>query len=710
MKAKTISVNISPSPTSAESPRVRSGVPRSVARPRSALPLLLRLALLPLAWPGSAATDAGGEDFIGLTLEELAQIQITSIARKQGSLFDTSAAAYVLTGDDLHRTGATDLASALRSVPGMQVGQIDPFNYAISTRGFNDATSSKLLVLMDGRSLYSQTFSGAYWNYHELFLEDVDRLETIRGPGATLWGANAVNGVINIVTKSAFSTRGSLLTVATGDRLDALVAARHGWKWNPNLAARVYVRYHEDADYGDIGQVGINGWRTQLAGTRLDWKRPGGGGLTVIGEWRDQRVTSLTPLPLLVPPFLEISRENRDRRGGHILGRWRQPVAGGEITIQSSYERMTAEDLSYGEKHHIFDSDVQLSLRPFSGHDLLAGVSVRQDRDQLRSSRVIRYTSAAASTTFLGAFIQDEITLVPNRLSVTVGSKIERNTFTGWELQPGIRALWRPTPDQRIWGAVSRAARTPSRAERTITWLAAVIPPSEFVPIPAEVIAKGSPDFDSEHLTAIELGHRLKVSPRLSFDTALYVNQYRDVRGLQSNVTPFIPVPVPRANFTLTATNNVRGTTYGGEFLTRWRCTPALNLEASVSSLRYDLRDERPSPTAQAAIPGLVGSTIAGLVGSAPRQDYKLRANWDCREDWTFDVLLRRSDALGQHGIPPVTGLDVHLGWRPRHDLEIEVVSRNSLDARHAEIPPTFLGGTLREIPRSYFLRVTYRR
>lgn len=660
------------------------------------LPLLAMPCLL-------CAASTPSEDFTDLTLEELAQIQVTSIARKHGSLFDTAAAAFVLTGEDIHRTGATDLASALRAVPGMQVGQIDPFNYAITTRGLNDSTSSKLLVLMDGRSLYSQTISGAHWNYHELFFEDVDRIETIRGPGATLWGANAVNGVINIVSKSAFSTLGSLLTATHGDRLDAIVGARHGWRVNASTAVRVYARYHEDNDFGRITTSGVNSWQTRLAGARLDWKRIAGGGFTLIVEGRAQRVASDTALPKLTPPFTEGRLETQRRDGGHVLGRWRQPLwTTGDLTVQTSFEQTESSQLTYSEEHKIFEADLQLSIRPLAGHDLLTGINIRRDADRLQGASTISFAEPGATTTFLGAFAQDEITLLPRRLSVTIGTKFERNSLTGWEILPNFRGLWRPSAHQRIWAAVSRAARTPSRGEREVTWFAVSVPPTPSVPIPTAIVARGSRSLRAEHVTAFELGHRIKYAPQLSVDTAIFVNRYRDLRGLRPTITPFVPVPSPHVNYSLDVLNNVRGDTYGGEVIARWRATSALAIEASTSVLRYDLQEERP--------PSMPELSVPGLVGSSPRHEHKLRANWDFRDDWTLDLSVRKVGALPQHDIPSYTGLDLHLGWRPRHDLEVEIVARDALASRRREAPSNFVFGTVRELSRSYYLRVTHRR
>ena len=664
---------------------------------------ILVTALATFAWNALWA-NAARDDFTALTLEELSQIQVTSIGRTSSSLFDTAAAAYVLTGEDIHRLGATDLGSALRPVPGLQVSRIDPSNYAISSRGFNDYTSSKLLVLMDGRSLYSQTYSGAYWSYHELMLEDLDRVEIVRGPGATLWGANAVNGVINIVSRSAFSTLGTLVTAARGDELDGLFAVRHGFRLNASTAMRVYARHHEEGNFGATFGTGYRGWDNQLIGARLDWKRPGGGGLMLTAEYRDQTVSSLTALPLFTPPYTTSVPENRDRHGGNIVGRWRQPVPmDGELSIQLSYERLDAHGSTFGESHHILDSDIQLTLHPAAGHEVLAGISARRDEDKLTSTAIISYGQERATTSFAGAFIQDEITLPGDRWSVTPGAKIERNSFTGWELQPSLRTLWQPSDAQTVWAAVARAARTPSRAERSIRWLTGFFPPGQFgSPLPTLLTANGSSDFDSEYLTAFEVGHRIKATSTLSFDTAAYYNRYRDVRGLKNEFIPFVPTPAPHSELKVNATNNVHGGVYGAEFTAIWRATSALRLEGSVSTIYYDLSETRPLGTPE--------MSIAGIVGSTPRDEFRLRANWDFHDDWTLDVFAHHRGSLPVQNVPGYSGLDLHLTWRPRHDLEIELVGQNLLDPQHPEAAATFLGGTTNEIARSVYVRVTHRR
>lgn len=644
------------------------------------------------------------EDFTALTLEELSQIQVTSIARTPSTLFDTAAAAYVLTSEDIRRLGATDLGAALRPVPGLQVSRIDPFNYAVSSRGFNDSTASKLLVLMDGRSLYSQTFSGAYWSYHELMLEDVDRLEIIRGPGATLWGANAVNGVINIATKSAFSTLGSLATAARGNELDALVAVRHGFKLGDHTAMRVYARYHEDGNFGATAGVGYRGWINQLFGTRFDWNRPGGGGLMLTAEYRDQAVSSLSVLPSFSAPYAVIVPETRERRGGNLLARWRQPLPfDGELSLQLSYERMEARELTFGESHDILDSDLQLTLHPWSNHEVLAGLSARTDRDGLTPTAIISHADLDATTSFTGFFIQDQISFASGRFSATPGVKIERNSFTGWEVQPALRGLWQPSDTQTFWAAVARAARTPSRSERSVRWLTQIFAPADAgLPVPLALVARGSPDFDSEYLTAFEFGHRLKVGRSLSFDTALYYNRYANARGLGEGPPSFNFTPVPHAAVELAPINDVRGAAYGGELTTVWRATPALRLEASFSTIRYDLSSISHGAASSDA--------IAGLTGGTPRREYRLRANWDFHDDWTLDAFVHHRDRLSGFPIPAYTGLNLHLGWRPRHDFEIEFVAQNLLDAHHPEAFSTFLGGTATEIARSFYLRFTYRR
>jgi iron complex outermembrane recepter protein len=670
---------------------------------RSIPPSLLRAALAAAAF-GAAAGLRAQTDYTSLSLEELSLVPITTLGREETTVEDTPAAAFVVTGDDIHRTGALDFAEALRLVPGMQVAQIDSVDYAISIRGFNDWTSSKVLVLIDGRPIYSTAFTGIDWNYYDLDLADTARIEVLRGPGASLWGANAMDGVINVVSKSAADTLGTLVSVAAGDQLDTSTLVRQGWQFTPNSAIRVYAKYQEQGSYGATDGPGEGGWDTRLVGSRYDWSGAGGQALTLIGEIRYLRDYSVSEFPSLLPPdYVTTQNEVERTQGGNLSARYTLPLPhGGEASLLTSYEHFDSSEISYGEDRDTYNADLQFTLHPGPRNEVIAGGTYREDRDALTSSPWMSYAVPRATTVFTGVFVQDELTVLPNRLTVTAGTKDERNSFSGWELQPSLRAIARPSRTQRIWVGVSRAARTPSLAERYVDWLAAVVPPEPPYPVPVAIRALGSGQFGSEHLDAYELGYRYDPNVHLSVDLALYRNQYDNLRSLVAEPAEFALAPIPHLEQDYTVGNGIRGATEGGEASVRWRPNTQWSVEGSASTISYRLDEASPGPAPD--------PTIAGLVGSTPHEEYKLRVSWDPQPRWSADAVARYTGPLNGENIPGYTGLDLRLAWKPRPDLEIEAVGRNLLEPRHAEGSPFFIGGTgIQSIDRSGFLRVTYR-
>ncbi len=655
--------------------------------------------------PGHALAQASlSADFVDLSLEELVKVEISSLGRKNTALFETPAPGHIVTQDEIARSGAFNLPEALRLVPGVQVGRVDSLTYAITIRGLNDFTSNKLLVLMDGRSVYNQLFSGANWNFQEPMLADVSRIEVQRGPAGALWGANAVNGVINLVSKNAHSTTGSLVSLSHGDRFNFGLEARQGWNFNPATAARVYAKYQDHDAYGSATGQAADGWNYRLAGARLDWDRPGGGGFTAIAEHRELRADGITLQPTLLPPYLTAYDEHRRTRGTDLLLKWNQPVfTDGRLAVQGSVEHGDTRQFVTGERHTTADFDAQLTLLPLPRHEIITGLTYRSTSDHLSSTQWYDYRTPAATTTFVGAFAQDEITLLPERVRLTLGAKIERNSYSGWETQPSLRLLWHPARSHTVWAAVSRAARTPSRAERDIRWFAAVLPPTPpLVPLPGKVIALGDPNFSSEHVTTYELGQRFQAGRRLSLDTSIFYSEYTDMRGLRPQLLPptLTSFP-PYYTYIYTTSNNVAGHTHGGEVSVRWQPSPGLRLDASVALVRISLRQLTPSLQPDAS--------VEGLVGNSPREEYKLHAGWDLGPKWSLDANVRRTGALPASGVEAYTGLDARLAWQPREDLRLELIGRDLLDPRHAEVAGFIIGKDPREISRSVFLRVTYK-
>jgi len=674
----------------------------SVTRPRYAL-------ILTLLFAGTCYSAAGqSTDFAELSLEELTHYDVTTLGRKNATVFDTPAPTDVVSGDEIHNSGATTLPEALRLSTGVQVSRVDSLNYAISIRGFDDATSSKLLVLMDGRTVYNQLDFGTNWGLMDMVMDDVNRIEVQRGPAASLWGTDAVNGVINIVSKNAHSTLGELVSIATGDQLDSAISVRDGFEITPAAAMRVYAKYQKQGDYGDYqgeaaGTSGVTGWNSRLAGTRFDWDRPGGGGLSVIAEYRELRTDSNTLLPTVIPPLYSIVVPEQEReRAGDLTAHWTQPVTDdGTLSVLASFESGDLEEFLTGERHTTSNIDSQVTLHPVPHNEVIAGATFRTTSDHIHNTPYLIYDDPAETINTAGVFAQDEIAAIPEILNFTLGTKMERNSFVGWETQPSLRALWHPTRSQSIWLAVSSAARIPSRAERGVHYYAASLPPGAAYPLPVELFANGDPNFGAEHVLSYELGHRFEIGRVFSIETSLFYSRYTDLRGLRPMVSPpiFTQGP-PYIVLDFDATNSLSGYTSGGEFSLHWRPQPTFDLKASVASLRTHLQEDSPG-----AIPD---PSVFGLEGNSPHEEYKLNGTWHPAAGWTAVLLARETGALPESQVPAYTGLDARLAWTLSPNVELEVVGRDLLKREHTEIAGYFLSTVARPIARSFYFGLTY--
>ncbi|HZZ58844.1 MAG TPA: TonB-dependent receptor [Opitutaceae bacterium] len=647
---------------------------------------------------------AQATDFTDLSLDELAHYDVTTLGRKDASVFDTPAPVDVISGTEIVDSGALTMPEALRLAAGVQVTQVDGENYTIAIRGFDDATSSKVLVLLDGRSVYDQLYSGTDWALLDTVMDDISRIEVQRGPAGALWGANAVNGVINIVTKNAHATQGQLVSVEIGDQLDESVTVRDGFEFSPALAARVYAKFQQQGSYdADEYGTGIRDWNSRLAGTRIDWDRPGGGGLTVIGEYREVRADDSESLPSLTAPYSQTYTEQTRDRSADLSAHWTQPVTDdGQLSILGAVERGDIDSITTGEHHTVLDLDSQVTLHPFPNNEVITGATYRATMDSIVNTPWLAYDDPAATTNFYGAFVQDEVTLVPDVLRVTAGSKFERNTFTGWETQPSLRLLWHPSKAQSVWFAVSKAARTPSRAERGVRLWAETEAPTPEVPVPVVVEAIGDSHFTSEHVLSYELGHRYDIGTQFSVDTSLYYSDYTDLRGLEAAVIPpnFLTYP-PYAVIEYDATNNLEGHSYGGEISLRWHPAPNLQVAASADSVHLELSQMMPTLLPDPSIPGLIGST--------PPEEFKLHVTWRPWEPWTFDIVARHTGPLALGDIPAYDGLNLRVAWKIVPDVELEVVGRDLLKPTHLEGTSSIVTPVALPIARSYFIGVTYR-
>src|SRR5712664_1687432 len=465
-----------------------------------------------------AQTSRSVPDVTAISMEDLMNMQVTSVSKRTQKVADAAAAIFVITQEDMRRSGATSIPEALRLVPGLQVARIDQNKWAIGSRGFNGRFDNKLLVLIDGRSVYTPLLSGVYWNVQDVMLEDVDRIEVIRGPGATLWGANAVDGVINIITKSAKLTQGAGVTAGAGTEERAAGGVRYGGKLGDNTYYRAYTKYF---DWGPsaypLGMTAHDGWDALRGGFRADWTPAGANSLTLQGDIYRTRFDETLTVASLSAPYSNTFPNDGKYSGGNILGRWNHTSEGSSMSLQMYYDNTTIIYHNLlGDNQNILDIDFQHGFHIGDSQQFVWGVGYRSIRDKNDASFTVSLQPNQVTLNQFSTFLQDEISLVDNRLQITLGSKFERNEFTGFEIEPNARLLWNLTPNQSIWTAVSRAVRTPALTEEGLRLNSAVIPPgtppnpSPF--LPAVVAVFGSHQFNSEDLLAYELGYRAQVT------------------------------------------------------------------------------------------------------------------------------------------------------------------------------------------------------
>ena len=624
---------------------------------------------------GPATTNSVAD----LSLEDLINVKVTSVSKQEEKLNDAAAAIFVLSNDDIRRSGATTVADALRLVPGMQVAAIGSGNWAVSARGFNSEFANKLLVMIDGRTVYSPLFSGVYWDVQQVFLDDVDRIEVIRGPGATVWGANAVNGVVNILSKSARETQGSLLYGGGGDVHQALGGARYGGKVGEATYYRIYGNYQLNDNYRQAnGQPARDGWDLGKGGFRADHYTGNDGQLTWQGDGYAGNLADRTG----------------DMQGFNTLGRWTQP-----ISERSSYEVQAYFDHTYRNNAlaEIALDTADLTFQHTFGlgrhDDIIWGVGYR-----FTGTRVLELKTTGSVVAdekvplhLFNVFIQDEFKIIPDQLTFTLGTKVEHNDFTGVEAQPSARLMYKPTGKQTVWAAVSRSVRTPSELEGTDFGILAVgapvVGPGGALYQPA---IAGNPDAGSEVLWAYELGYRIQPNPRFSVDLAAFYNDYS--RLLNRQPTGIIPA-APLNILTLEYENTLHGETYGGEAVFTVAASASWRLSAGYSLLMMEVH-------------GNSANDAALLELNAPTHQVVLRSSYDFSRQTSFDAQLRYVDNV--RGIPAYLTADIRLSWRPTDDLELSLVGQNLFDDHHPEQTST-IGLPTVEVPRGFYGRITWR-
>lgn len=657
---------------------------------------LILIAPMRFCWAQPNHSDDSLEYLKNLSIEELLQTEITSVSKKSEQLFDATAAVFVITQEDIKRTGVRSIPEALRMVPGLQVAHINGSTYAITARGFNDWFSNKLLVLVDGRSIYTPLFSGVYWDVQDTVLEDVERIEVIRGPGATLWGSNAVNGVINIITKHSENTQGGLIVGGAGSIEKPLAVARYGGKAGKEATYRIYAKgFNRDSFKSSNGGDGNDEWKNTIVGFRMDWQMSSQDSLTFHGEtYKGSGNFNLRLSGFLTPPYTRETDEEQTYNGGHLVTSWQRTISpNSEIEVNVYYDWTNRDQVVIEEQRETLDFDLKHRLKPFTHHEVVWGMGYRWTGDDTEASTNLWMDPSKRDDRLWNAFVQDEIMLIPDKVWLTLGSKFERNSYTGFEVQPSTRIRWKPTPQHTLWGSVARAVRTPSRSDHDIrvNLNSAEIP---FVGVTVMRVT-GDEDFESEELLAYEMGLRWKRDEKLSFDLAAFYNVYDNLRIVEAGPSFVETSPAPaHVVIPLVVKNGMQGQTYGFEALTTWKPLQNWKLNFGYTWFGYDLDAN--------------GNSAENDGGFSPRHQFQIRSYLDLPWSLSLDTDLYFVDEIEKLDISAYTRLDVRLGWEPTNNLALSLKVENLLDDRHAEFPTRF-GIVATEMPRIVYGQVTLR-
>ncbi len=656
------------------------------------------IALLCLTGGSSLWAEEIPEELLNLDLEQLMEMEVTSAARHPQKFRDAPSAIYLITAEDLHRSFDNQLPELLRGVPGVHVARVTSSDWAISIRGFNDRFANKLLVLMDGRTLYTPLFSGVFWERQDTVIEDLDRIEIIRGPGASLWGANAVNGVINFVTKSAWETQGWLSSVVVGTE-ESEATLRYGGMHEDDLAYRVYVKVKE------VGSLKVahdgsahDDWRMGQTGFRLDWNVSEHRKIRLSGDAYTQTASvlqsqqDLTSHDTFKPTdgygfganiVFKIEEELKDR-GWYFQAYYDTARATGYPLLNWDLDIIDAEFLHHLSRNH---------------HEWTWGLGYRLYISDVKRSATYAYDPAHSKTYVLNAFIQDELDFRDGTLKFIWGSKFEYNEDVGLEVQPTARFLWKLTHNQTLWAAVSRAVRTPSKGELDAV-IDLLFPPSSDSDLPFVLHLEGNKDLDSEKLIAFELGYRYNHAKKVSLDVATFFNLYDDLVAFPVPETPeFRSSPVPHLYATTKAENLMDGEAYGLEASLRLNPASRFFFLFNYTYLKLFLHSDKPTVWLGEELEDQWPKHLFSFVGC-----YTVLPNLH------VDFRVNYTSKLKSFGVPSYLGADVKLHWYFNKNLELSLVAQNIFDSEHPEFGQTYaLRTPLREVQRAAFLKLIWK-
>ncbi len=671
----------------------RAGAVRRCAARVSILALLASLALP--AWPQQELTDLTGK-----SIEDLMNIRVTSVSKTEQMLSHAASAVFVITPDAIRRSGATNIPDLLRMVPGLDVARINANTWAVSARGFNGHFSNELLVLLDGRSVYSPTFGGVFWEVLDLPLNNIARIEVIRGPGSSVWGANAVNGVINIISKKTSETQGRLLVAGYGNVEQGFGTAQYGGRAGKTTDYRVYAKYLNQGQFpGLISADGNDGWRMLRGGFRSDSVLSSKDTLMLQGDVYSARegnpflVFVFTPDPVTQNVHLLVNLS-----GGFLQGVWNHTwSAGSNTTLHLSYDTYQRNDqLREGRK--TFSLDFQHTFSEWARQNIVWGLTFRDSSSHSEGSLGISLVPAGRTVQLFSSFIQDEIAIVPDRLFLTIGAKLEHNYYSGFAIMPGARMAWIPTHAQTLWAAISQTERTPSELDVALRADAGVLSGPGGIPLLLTIF--GNPNIKNEGSIAYEMGYRSVVSQQLSIDITGYYNNYNRQETSEPSTPIFVDATPPYLVLPLIYANLMYGETHGAEIAVNWKVNRRWNLSPGYA---FEQIHMHLAPISQDT------TSVSEAQGSSPVNAAQLRSHLALVRGLAWDASAYFVGRLTDPMEPSYTRLDSGLSWELGERIALSLVGQNLLRDRHQEFVDTTGSADTTLIKRSAYAKVEWR-
>jgi iron complex outermembrane receptor protein len=638
----------------------------------------LRLAVIALfGFPGFSACPAQTPDFTQKSLEDLMNIEVTSVSKREQKTAEAAAAVFVITREDIHRSGALNIPDLLRMVPGLDVAQIDVGNWAISARGFNGQYSNKLLVLIDGRTVYSPIFAGVFWDSQNVPLSSIERIEVIRGPGAAVWGSNAVNGVINIITLSAKDTKGGYIAAGAGNSTVGPETVSYGGKAPKVGAYRVTAEgFHVSALPTMAGLDGQDDWRLVQGGFRVDSTLSARDSLTSEGDIYQGNAGEIAFIPLSLQPPENATVALRNRySGGDLLMRWKRTLSPeSQTSLQVYFDRTTRSDSTYNIGQNNFDVDFQHHILLGDRQDIVWGLGYRVSSDEIDPTLRISATPQDRRTQLFSLFAQDEIAILPNRVHLSLGARLEHNDFTRFALQPSGRLVWTPDSRNSVWGAVSAADRIPARSDTDFRVNFEALPGPGNMPILVSLF--GNPNQKNEQVTAFETGYRTILTSRFSLDSTVFYNRYRDLVSLEPGTISLETNPAPvHLLMPETFGNSLFGETHGIEAFANWKVTSFWTLNPGYTFFSIHLHE----------FGGSQDGSIPGTQGGSPDHQAQLRSSVSLPHNLQWNASAYFVNRLPAQSVPSYTRFDTGLNWAVGERVSLSLVGQNLLKNLHPE-------------------------